>query len=40
MPAWVKTHAMEPPAKHTLGVVAGIVGNGAKVPLRKTMRNA
>ena len=27
-------------AEHTLGVVAGIVDNGPKGPLRKTMRNA
>ena len=27
-------------AEHTLGVVAGIVGNGPKGPLRKMMRNA
>ena len=39
MPAWVKPHAREPPAEHTLGVVAGIVGNGPKGSLRKTMRN-
>ena len=40
MPAWVKPHARALPAEHTLGVVAGIVGNGPKGPLRKMMRNA